>query len=81
MKSKNIPADIKSKSIKEAKNEINDILEKFEQSNVNLEESTCEYKRLILLNKHIETLFKYKSNEISKITKKNKKRNAKKIKI
>ena len=81
MKSKNIPADIKSKSIKEAKNEINDILEKFEQSNVNLEESTSEYKRLILLNKHIEILFKYKSNEISKITKKNKKRNAKKIKI
>ena len=34
MKSKNIPADIKSKSIKEAKNEINAILEKFEQSNV-----------------------------------------------
>jgi len=81
MKSKNIPADIKSKSIKEAKNEINAILEKFEQSNVNLEESTSEYKRLILLNKHIEILFKYKSNEISKITKKNKKRNAKKIKI
>ncbi len=81
MKSKNIPADIKSKSIKEAKNEINAILEKFEQSNVNLEESMSEYKRLILLNKHIEILFKYKSNEISKITKKNKKRNAKKIKI
>ena len=74
MKSKNIPADIKSKSIKETKSEIKAILEKFEQSNVNLEESMGEYKRLILLNKHIEALFKHKSNEISKIIKKNKKK-------
>ena len=37
MTSKNIPADIKSKSIKETKEEINKILEKIEKDDANLE--------------------------------------------
>ena len=37
MKSKNIPADIKSKSIKEAKEEINVILSKLEKNDADLE--------------------------------------------
>ena len=39
MKSKNIPADIKSKSIKEAQNEIKDIIESLENSETDLESS------------------------------------------
>ena len=39
MKSKNIPADIKSKSIKEAQNEIKDILLNLENSETNLKDS------------------------------------------
>ena len=39
MKSKNIPADIKLKSIKEAQNEIKDIILNLESSEINLEES------------------------------------------
>ena len=61
MKIENIPADIKSKSLKEAKEEINEILEKLENREVNLE----DYQRLILLNKHIDFLFKKKFKEIS----------------
>ena len=38
MKSKNIPADIKSKSIKEAQNEIKEIITNLENSETNLEE-------------------------------------------
>ena len=36
MKNENIPADIKSKSLKEARDEINDILNKLESQNANL---------------------------------------------
>ena len=50
MKSKNIPADFKSKSIKEAKDEINEILNKLEKNDANLEGSVGEYQKLILLN-------------------------------
>ena len=39
MKSKNIPADIKSKSIKEAQNEIKEIITNLENTETNLEES------------------------------------------
>ena len=39
MKSKNIPADIKSKSIKEAQNEIKEIITNLENKETNLEES------------------------------------------
>ena len=66
MKTENIPADIKSKSLKEARNEINEILVKLESKNLDLRNAENTYKRLIQLNKHIENLFKMKSKEISK---------------
>ena len=66
MKTENIPADIKSKSLKEARNEINEILIKLESKNLDLNNAENTYKRLIQLNKHIENLFKMKSKEISK---------------
>ena len=66
MKNENIPADIKSKSLKEARGEIDVILSKLEKQETNLDESIEDYKRLILLNKHIDQLFKKKFREISK---------------
>ena len=66
MKTENIPADIKSKSLKEARNEINEILIKLESKNLDLSNAENTNKRLIQLNKHIENLFKMKSKEISK---------------
>ena len=66
MKFENIPADIKSKSLKEAREEINNILIKLESENLDFNSLEKEYKRLINLNKHIENLFKLKSKEISK---------------
>tara|TARA_B100000963_G_scaffold103955_1_gene90036 strand:+ start:2306 stop:2521 length:216 start_codon:yes stop_codon:yes gene_type:complete len=64
MKFENIPADIKSKSLKEAKEEINEILSKLENQKANLEEYQSSYQRLINLNKHIDDLFKKKFVEI-----------------
>ena len=65
MKNENIPADIKSKSLKEAREEISKILIKLERENLNLDNAQNEYKRLIILNKHVENLFRKKSKEIS----------------
>ena len=65
MKNENIPADIKSKSLKETRDEIDAILSKLEKQETNLDGSIEEYKRLILLNKHIDQLFKKKFREIS----------------
>ena len=73
MKSKNIPADIKSKSIKEAKDTINEILGKLEKNDADLEASIGDYQRLIHLNNHIDTLFKNRAKKISNITNKDKK--------
>jgi exonuclease VII small subunit len=64
MKNENIPADIKSKSLKEAKEEIDAILGKLESQNANLGNYVDDYQRLIQLNKYIESLFKKKSKEI-----------------
>ena len=66
MKLENIPADIKSKSLKEAREEIDTILSKLERQNVNLDDSKNDYQRLIQLNKYIDELFKKKFREISK---------------
>jgi len=66
MKIENIPADIKSKSLKESQEEINRILGKLENQQTNLEDSFSDYKRLTLLNKHIQNLFKERFKEISK---------------
>jgi exonuclease VII small subunit len=69
MKNENIPADIKSKSLKEARDEIDVILSKLESQDVNLGNSIDDYKRLISLNKHIDSLFKKKFKEISSLSK------------
>ena len=74
MKNENIPAEVKSKSLKEARDEINDILTKLESKETDLAGSLDDYKRLIQLNKHIDLLFKKKVKEISSITKKNNKK-------
>jgi exonuclease VII small subunit len=66
MKSKNIPADIKSKSIKEAQNEIKEIIKNLENTNTNLQESTDKYNRMLHLNNHIQEQFKKKLQEIKK---------------
>ncbi len=60
MKNENIPADVKSKSLKEARDEINDILNKLESKDADLANSLDDYQRLIQLNKHIDLLFKAK---------------------
>ena len=65
MKIENIPADIKSKSLKETRDEIDKILSKLEKQDTNLNESISDYQRLILLNKHIDQLFKKKFKEFS----------------
>ena len=77
MRNENIPADIKSKSLKEARDEINEILKKLESKDVNLSSSIGDYHRLIQLNKHIDLLFKAKVKEISSNTKKIKKNDKK----
>ena len=66
MKTENIPADIKSKSLKETRDEIDEILLKLETQNIDLNNAEILYKRLLILNKHVENLFKMKSKEISK---------------
>ena len=64
MKLKNIPADIKLKSIKEARNEIKEIITNLENSETNLEESMYKYNRMMQLNYHIQEQFKKKLKEI-----------------
>jgi len=72
MKDENILEYTKSKSIKEIKEEINQILEKLENHETNLSDSTNDYARLIALNKRIDLFFKKRNKEISIIGKKNK---------
>jgi len=64
MKSKSIPADIKLKSIKEAQNEIKEIIANLENNDADLEVSMDKYNRMIQLNNHIHELFKKKLREI-----------------
>ena len=64
-----IPADIKSKSIKQAKEEISEILSKLESKEIDLEASK-DYERLIKLNKHIDTLFKLNLKRVNSLPKK-----------
>ena len=71
MKTKNIPVDIKSKSLNEAKSEIKDILERLEKENMDLEASINDYKRLLHLNDHVDNLFKKKLEKIRSIGTKN----------
>jgi len=64
MKSKNIPADIKSKSIKEAQNEIKQIILNLENTEINPEESMDKYNRMMQLNYHIQEQFRKKLKKI-----------------
>ena len=73
MKNENILENTKSKSIKEIKDEINQILEKLESKETNLSDSMNDYARLISLNKRIDSLFKKRNKDISSIGKKTKK--------
>ncbi len=64
MKTKNIPPDIKSKSINDAKSEIFDILQRLEKNDANLEASKKDYQRLLTLNDHIDRIFKERIKKI-----------------
>ncbi len=64
MKSKNIPADIRSKSIKEAQKEIEEIISSIEKDEINLEDSVNMYNRMINLNHHIQEQFRKKIKNI-----------------
>ena len=68
MKLKNIPADIRTKSIKEAQNEIKEIITKLENTETDLENSMEQYNRMMYLNLHIQEQFKKKANEIKQST-------------
>ena len=68
MKLKNIPADIKLKSVKEAQNEIKEIITNLESIETNLEESMDKYNRMMQLNYHIQEQFKKRANEIRQST-------------
>ena len=74
MKLKNIPADISSKSIKEAQNEIKEIITRLENTNANLESSVEQFDRMLHLNLHIQEQFKKRAEEIkqTKLDKNNK---------
>tara|TARA_X000001036_G_scaffold394059_1_gene394129 strand:- start:5162 stop:5386 length:225 start_codon:yes stop_codon:yes gene_type:complete len=65
MKNENIPAEIKSKSLKEAKDEINKILTKLESQEADLDASFKDYQRLIQLNKYVDSLFKRKFKDLT----------------
>ena len=64
MKSKKIPVDIKSKSIKEAQNEIKDIISNLENEETNLQNSMDKYSRMMNLNQHIQDKFREKLSTI-----------------
>ncbi|MDC6465377.1 exodeoxyribonuclease VII small subunit [Pelagibacteraceae bacterium] len=68
MKSKNIPADIKVKSIKDAQVEIKEIIEKLENIETNLENSRALYERMMKLNLHIQDKFRQITHEINQTT-------------
>ena len=68
MKSKNIPADIRAKSIKVAQNEINEIIKKLENTETNLEDSILQYDRMMQLNYHIQDQFRQRAKEIKQST-------------
>ena len=78
MKDKNLPDDIKAKSLEELREILNSLLTKIEKS-PNLENSAEDYQKLIKVNNLIEKKFQSLSKEISnnskskidQITKKN----------
>ena len=81
MKSKNIPQDIRLKSIKEAQNEIEEIITQLEDTNAKLENSINQYNRMMQLNHYIQEEFRKKSNQIKKsVIKKGERLSPKKLK-
>ena len=64
MKDKNLPDDIKAKSIDELREILNSLLIKIETS-PNLENSADDYQKLIKVNNLIEKKFQLLSREIS----------------
>ena len=64
MKSKNIPEDIKKKTMEEAQGEVLEIIKNLENSETNLEKSINQYNRLMQLNYHVQEQFKKKTNQI-----------------
>tara|TARA_B100000586_G_scaffold191071_1_gene140605 strand:- start:115 stop:354 length:240 start_codon:yes stop_codon:yes gene_type:complete len=64
MKDKNLPDDIKSKSLSELTQEANNIIEQLEKEK-NLENSLEAYQKLIKLNNIIEKKFQNSSKKIS----------------
>jgi len=80
MKSKNIPSDIKAKSIKEAQNEIKDIIANLENIDTNLEVSIDKYTRMVQLNNHIQEQFRRKLKEIKDFKSKDNKKSSTKNK-
>ena len=83
MKDKNLPDDIKAKSLDELREILNSLLTKIETSQ-NLENSADDYQKLIKVNNLIEKKFQSLSKEISNNSKSKIdeiiKKNAKKIK-
>ena len=83
MKDKNLPDDIKAKSLDELREILNSLLSKIETS-PNLENSADDYQKLIKVNNLIEKKFQSLSKEISNNSKlkidKIIKKNAKKTK-
>ena len=68
MKDKNLPDDIKNKTLKELTELANNIIENLEK-NKDLESSITEYQNLITLNNLIEKKFRKTSKDISQMTK------------
>jgi len=66
MKSKNIPDDIRAKSVKEAESEIKDIILRLEDEQTDLENSIEQYNRVMQLNYYIQEQFKKKLDRIKK---------------
>ena len=64
MKDKNLPDDIKAKSLDELREILNTLLTKIETS-PNLENSADDYQKLIKVNNLIEKKFQSLSKEIS----------------
>ena len=64
MKDKNLPDDIKAKSLEELREILNSLLNKIETS-PNLENSADDYQKLIKVNNLIEKKFQSLSKEIS----------------
>ena len=77
MKSKNIPADIRIKSIKDAQNEIYEIIEKLENTEIKPEDSMEQYNRMLQLNYHIQEQFRKKAKEIKQSNFKKNRKNLK----